>query len=147
MFAARNDHWNRFIEPALLAGSWVVCDRFADSSYAYQGYGKNVCLTFLRTLYQNTVGDIVPDRTYLFDVPTNIGLERARKRMTSDQIKEDRFEGLGSPFHERVRTGFNELAKAEPQRFCNIDGSQSIEVLESLVLKDIECLISATALG
>ena len=143
MFAARDDHWKTLIEPALQAGAWVICDRFADSSYAYQGYGKEVPLDFLKTLYQNTVGETQPDRTYLFDVPVDIGLARAHKRMSTDQAKEDRFEGLGSPFHERVRAGFKTLANAEPARFCTLDATGSIETLEAQVWQDVQCLISA----
>jgi dTMP kinase len=147
MFAARDDHWKTCIEPALAAGTWVVCDRFADSSYAYQGYGKNVPLTLLKTLYQHTVGNSQPDRTYLFDVPVEVGLERAHQRMSVHSIKEDRFEGLGSPFHERIRFGFQELAKNDPSRFCVLDGAQSIEILENQVWQDVQCLISAIAHG
>jgi len=147
MFAARDDHWKTWIEPALLAGTWVICDRFADSSYAYQGYGKGVPLDFLNTLYYSTVGTVQPDRTYLFDVPVDIGLARAHTRMHQDHTKEDRFEGLGSSFHERVRTGFKALADAEPVRFCMLDATQSIEILEAQVWQDVKCLISATAHG
>ena len=148
MFAARDDHWKTWIEPALEAGTWVICDRFADSSYAYQGYGKGVSLDFLKTLYQNTVGAIQPDRTYLFDVPVGVGLARAHERMSADQAKEDRFEGLGSSFHERVRAGFKALASEEPVRFCTLDATGSIESLEAQVWQDVQCLISlATAHG
>lgn len=143
MFAARDDHWKTWIEPALDAGTWVICDRFSDSSYAYQGYGKGVSLDFLRTLYQNTVGTTQPDRTYLFDVPVDVGLARAHTRMSADQLKEDRFEGLGSSFHERVRAGFKALANAEPARFCTFDATQSIESLEAQMWQDVQCLISA----
>lgn len=143
MFAARDDHWKTWIEPALEAGTWVICDRFADSSYAYQGYGKGVSLDFLKTLYQNTVGMAQPDRTYLFDVPVDIGLKRAHARMSADQAKEDRFEGLGSPFHESVRMGFKTLANADPERFRVLDATQPIETLETQVWQDVQCLISA----
>ena len=143
MFAARDDHWKTWIEPALEAGAWVICDRFADSSYAYQGYGKGISLDFLKTLYKNTVGEVQPDRTYLFDVPVDIGLRRAHDRMSTMQAKEDRFEGLGSPFHERVRAGFKTLASADPVRFCTLDATQSIETLEAQVWQDVQCLISA----
>ncbi|MES2253168.1 MAG: dTMP kinase [Pseudomonadota bacterium] len=147
MFAARDDHWKTWIEPALLAGTWVICDRFADSSYAYQGYGKGVSLDFLKTLYHNTVGKVQPDRTYLFDVPVDIGLARAQRRMSQDHTKEDRFEGLGLSFHERVRTGFKALAAEEPARFFMLDATQSIETLEAQVWQDVQCLISAIAHG
>ena len=143
MFAARDDHWKTWIEPALDAGTWVICDRFADSSYAYQGYGKGVSLDFLKTLYQNTVGVAQPDRTYLFDVPVDVGLKRAHARMSADQLKEDRFEGLGSSFHERVRAGFKSLANVDPDRFCTFDATQPIETLETQVWQDVQCLISA----
>lgn len=143
MFAARDDHWKTSIEPALQAGTWVICDRFADSSYAYQGYGKGVPLDFLKMLYQNTVGLAQPDRTYLFDVPVDIGLKRAHARMSTIQAKEDRFEGLGLSFHERVRAGFNRLAQEEFERILTLDATQSIDILEDQVWQDAQCLISA----
>lgn len=143
MFAARDDHWKTRIEPALQAGTWVICDRFADSSYAYQGYGKGVSLDFLRMLYKSTVGDAQPDRTYLFDVPVDIGLKRAHARMSTIQAKEDRFEGLGSSFHERVRAGFNTLSSEESMRILTLDATQSIDILEAQVWQDVQCLISA----
>lgn len=143
MFAARDDHWKTWIEPALAAGTWVICDRFADSSYAYQGYGKGVSIDFLKTLYKNTVGEAQPDRTYLFDVPVGVGLARAHERMSTVQIKEDRFEGLGTTFHERVCAGFKSLASEELSRFYTLDATLSIEALEAMVWQDVQCLISA----
>ncbi|MDP3371690.1 MAG: dTMP kinase [Candidatus Paracaedibacteraceae bacterium] len=147
MFAARDDHWKTFIEPALNDGKWVICDRFADSSYAYQGYGKKVPLALLDMLYQYTVGDRKPDRTYLFDISIDIGLERAHARMSADQAKEDRFEGLGTSFHERVRTGFREISSKDSARFHCLDAMQSIEILENLVWQDVQCLMLATVPG
>lgn len=147
MFAARDDHWKKFIEPALNDGKWVICDRFADSSYAYQGYGKEVSLSFLEMLYQHTIGDRKPDRTYLFDITVDAGLERAHSRMSADHTKEDRFEGLGSSFHERVRAGFREISSKDPTRFHRFDATQSIEALENLVWQDVQCLMSATVPG
>lgn len=147
MFAARDDHWKKSIEPALFAGKWVICDRFSDSSYAYQGYGKEVSLSFLETLYQYTVGDIKPDRTYLFDVPVMVGLDRAHARMSADQAREDRFEGLGEAFHERVRSGFREVSSKDPTRFCRLDATQSVDILENMVWQDTQCLISAIVHG
>lgn len=147
MFAARDDHWKTCIEPALEAGTWVICDRFADSSYAYQGYGKGVPLDFLDMLYKNTVGTRHPDRTYLCDVPVDVGLMRAYSRMSAHQSKEDRFEGLGKAFHENVRAGFLALAQKDPDRFCVLDATFEQDTVQTNVWQDIQCLISTIVHG
>lgn len=120
VFAARRDHLRQCIRPALEAGHWVVCDRFADSTYAYQGYGRGLELAALRRLYDFAVGDLRPDLTLLFDLPVAAGLARAAGRSGAAE----RFEALGSAFHERVRAGFLEMAAAEPERFAVIDALQ-----------------------
>ncbi len=147
MFAARDDHWKTCIAPALAAGVWVICDRFADSSYAYQGYGKGVSLDLLDTLYTHTVGTTRPDRTYLCDVPVDVGLMRANTRMSTHQSKEDRFEGLGRAFHDQVRNGFLALSAQEPKRFCVLDGTLDPDAIATHIWQDIQCLISPIVLG
>jgi dTMP kinase len=142
MFAARCDHWHRLIYPSLLSGTWVICDRFADSSYAYQGYGKGISLNFLKTLYDQTIGlSHQPNRTYFFDLPVDVGLSRAHARMHQQKNAEDRFEGMGHDFHERVRHGYQCLAATEPDRFLVCNAEKTENELEAIVWQDMQCLI------
>jgi dTMP kinase len=120
--AARAQHVAEVIRPALDRGDVVVCDRFADSTLAYQGYGAEQPLDDLRTLQRFAIGDLVPDLTLLIDLPVQDGL--ARK--TGDELT--RFEERRDvAFHRRVRDGFLDLAAAEPQRFRLIDGTGTLE--------------------
>lgn len=142
MFAARDDHWSKTISPALSKGNWVICDRFADSSFAYQGYGKGVSFSLLDNLYEQTIGSAKPDRTYLLDVPTDIGLSRAEKRLQMTPSRsgiggEDRFESLGYAFHKSVRDGFLRIAANEPQRFYVVDATLSLDEVESHIWQDL----------
>lgn len=130
VFAARRDHLERRIRPALAAGHWVVCDRFADSTYAYQGYGRGLELAALRRLQAFAAGALEPDLTLLFDLPVELGLARAAGRAGTAE----RFEALGRDFHARVRAGFLELAAAEPARFAVIDATQAPEVVTAQML-------------
>lgn len=118
-FAARRDHLLRTVWPALDAGKWVVSDRFADSTIAYQGYGHGLDLTALRELYRLAVGEFRPDLTLILDLPVEIGLTRAATRGG----KEQRYESMQRDFHDRLRRGFLEIAAAEPQRCQVIDAS------------------------
>ncbi len=117
MFAARSDHLERTIRPALEAGRWVVCDRFADSSRAYQGVGGGTPADFIETLDAAIVGETQPDLTLVFDLPVSIGLERAFGR----GLFETRFESKGLEFHERLRRGFLDIAARHPERCVVID--------------------------
>jgi dTMP kinase len=118
LVAARRDHVTRLIFPALAQGVWVVCDRFADSTFAYQGYGKGVPLDQLALLHHIALGDFAPDLTLILDVPVEIGLARA-----ASQSPADRFERLDGDFHERMRQGFRQIAADNPTRCVLIDGS------------------------
>lgn len=131
MFAARRDHLERTIRPALARGQWVISDRFADSSRAYQGYGHGVAHERIETLYRLAVGDFAPDLTIILDLPVAIGLARAVAR----RGVEDRFERFGPAFHERVREGFRAIAAAEPQRCALIDADAPIETVRARVLQ------------
>lgn len=118
LVAARRDHVNRLIAPALARGVWVVSDRFADSTLAYQGYGKGVGLDQLAALHRFALGDFVPDLTLILDVPVEVGLGRAALRSSAD-----RFERLCRDFHERLRQGFRQIAAETPARCALIDAS------------------------
>jgi dTMP kinase len=129
--AARAQLVAEVIEPALRRGEVVVCDRFGDSTLAYQGYGAGVPLQALRSLIGFAAGDLRPDLTYLIDLPVEEGL---RRKKTDAEVT--RFEA--SPdvaFHQRVRDGFLALAAAEPARFVVIDGRQPAEAIEAAVLE------------
>lgn len=128
-FAARRDHLRSTVWPALKRGAWVVSDRFADSTVAYQGYGYGVDRAMLGKLYGIAVGDFRPDLTFVLDLPVGIGLERAAARRGS----ETRYESLPPDFHERVRTGFLDIAATDPGRCVVIDATQSIEAVAAAI--------------
>ena len=121
MFAARAEHLSQLIEPALARGEWVLCDRFTDATYAYQGYGRNMGGEHIAVLEQLVQGELRPDLTILLDIDVTTGLGRANNR--SDP---DRFEVEQQAFFERVRQGYRERAKAEPERFAVIDTNQDL---------------------
>jgi dTMP kinase len=125
MFAARSVHIAHRIEPALAAGTWVVCDRFTDASLAYQGGGRGVDAAWLASLAQQVHGALEPDLTLLLDAPVAVGLARARARKGAAAA--DRFETQGEAFFERVRQRYLELAAAAPHRFLVVDASASME--------------------
>lgn len=122
LYAARAEHWNSVIEPALKRGEWVICDRFADSTLAYQGYGHGVDRVFINKLYASVIGTEQPDWTFVFDLDPEIGVQRALKRHTS----ENRFEHMDMQFHNRVRAGFLKIAHQNTHRCRIIDANQSV---------------------
>jgi dTMP kinase len=122
-FAARRDHLRATVWPALERGAWVVSDRFADSTRAYQGYGHGLDLAALDRLYELAMGDFKPDLTLILDLPVEAGLARAAGRRGG----ETRYESLPRTFHDRVRAGFLEIAKREPVRCAVIDANRDIE--------------------
>ena len=134
MFAARSDHLERTIRPALAAGSWVVCDRFADSSRAYQGAGGGVPEEFIEQLDAAIVGDDQPDRTLIFDLPVEVGLERAFGR----GLFETRFESKGLEFHERLRRGFLDIAARHPERCVIIDADGDMDTVTGRIWTAVE---------
>lgn len=121
MFAARIEHVERRIRPALARGHWVVSDRFTDATYAYQGGGRGIPASRIEALERWTLGDFRPQRTLLLDVPVGEGLERARRRS-----EPDRFEREQRDFFERVRSAYLERARREPQRFVRIDAARDL---------------------
>lgn len=134
MFAARSDHLERTVRPALEAGRWVVCDRFADSSRAYQGAGGGVPADFIETLDAAVVGGTQPDLTLVFDLPVEVGLQRAFGR----GLFETRFESKGLAFHERLRQGFREIAAAHPERCVLVDADGDLEAVAARVWTAVE---------
>lgn len=127
--ADRAQHVHEIITPALGSGNIVLCDRFSDSTLAYQGYGRGSDLSWLRTLNNAATGGLHPDMSFLFDCPVDMGLARAAGRRVKSGVsssQEDRFEREKLEFHEKVRQGFLELARLEPARFRVIDASRSV---------------------
>lgn len=141
MFAARVQHVETLIKPALAAGKYVISDRFADSTRAYQAYGRGLPLDAVEEINCATLGDFKPDLTFILDLPVEDGLARAGKRLAASSSAEDKFEGLGEPFHQRLRKGYLEIAAAEPQRCVVIDANRAIEdVAKDLAQKLLERL-------
>ncbi len=132
VFAARQDHLDRVIRPALAAGTWVVCDRFTDSTVAYQGGGRGMPAGDIAALERWVHPDLQPDRTYLFDLDP---AEAARRRRAARAA--DRFEAEAEAFFGRVREAYLARAGAAPGRFRRVDGSRSIEEIRSSLEKDI----------
>lgn len=124
MFAARVQHVKETIRPALAAGTWVICDRFTDATYAYQGYGRRMPLAHIRYLEKWLQEDLRPDLTVLLDLPVETGLAR-----TGERGGPDRFETEADEFFERVREGYLEMARAEPERFRQVDASREREAV------------------
>lgn len=129
--AARRNHLRLTIWPALDAGKWVISDRFADSTMAYQGYGNGLGTEAVERIHHFTMGNFVPDLTFILDLPAEEGLNRARGRGDN----EDRFEKMDLAFHERLRSGFLEIARANPARCVLIDALQGVEAVQSEMRK------------
>lgn len=129
-FAARRDHINRTIQPALAAGNWVICDRFTDSTIAYQGYGRGLRLAELTALQNFALGDFAPELTLILDLSSAAGLARASNRPGAA----DRFERLDPGFHQRLRDGFLAIAKAEPERCVVIDASGDVDAVHRAIV-------------
>lgn len=134
MYAARSDHLERTIRPALEAGRWVVCDRFADSSRAYQGAGGGVPPQVIEAIDAAVVGADQPDLTLVFDLPVEVGLDRAFGR----GLFETRFETKGLAFHQRLRDGFAEIARDHPARCVMIDADADPDTVEARLWAAVE---------
>lgn len=138
-FAARRDHLRSTVWPALKRGDWVISDRFADSTVAYQGHGHALDRGMLERLYEVAVGDFRPDLTLVLDLPIEAGLARAAARRGS----ETRYESLPKAFHERVRRGFLDIAKREPGRCVVIDATQGIDAVAAAIAQAVAQRLAA----
>ena len=132
MFAARAVHLHHHIEPNLRAGRWVLCDRFTDATYAYQGGGRGIDVEGIAQLERMVQGGRRPDLTLLLDAPVEQALRRARQRNNS--APQDRFESERVEFFERVRAAYLERAAAEPERIAVIDAAQPSDAVFSQIL-------------
>ena len=137
MFAARATHIANVIEPALARGTWVVCDRFTDATYAYQGAGRGVDVNKIATLESLVQGSLRPDLTLLLDAPLELSAVRARNRNDTAGVT-DRFEREQRAFFERVRDGYLERARLEPGRIAVIDASANVEEVTESIRQTIQ---------
>jgi len=128
MFAARSQHLKEKILPALNTGQWVLCDRFTDATYAYQGGGRQLSMDLIAQLEDMVQGSVRPDMTLILDLPVEIGLQRAAERS-----EKDRFESEKEDFFQRVRNAYLEQAEKAPERYAIIDASGSIEEVQSRI--------------
>lgn len=129
-YAARADHVARTIGPALLAGSWVISDRFSDSTFAYQGVGRGVPRETIRRIDSAVLDDFAPDLTLVLDLDVTLGLQRAAARGAA----ENRFEKFGANFHERLRQAFLDIARRNPERCRVIDAGGSEDQVAAAIL-------------
>lgn len=133
MFAARCQHVYTKIKPALDSGVWVLCDRFTDASFAYQGAGRGLGFEKLRELEQWALQGFKPDLTLMLDLPTEVGLERAQKRGPTDRFEEEQVE-----FFNKVRQGYLDIAQAEPERMKVIDAEGSIDQVQAQIEQTLD---------
>lgn len=141
VFAAREQHLQEVIRPALARGVWVICDRFTDATYAYQGAGRGLSTQRIDALAQWLHGDAWPDLTLLLDVPETVGLSRITARG-----EPDRFEIEQAEFFARARAAYLARAKAEPDRFQVIDASAPLDDVRAAARRSMDALLSGTAL-
>ncbi|HWT52504.1 MAG TPA: dTMP kinase [Caulobacter sp.] len=132
MYAARRDHVERVIRPALVEGRVVLCDRFADSTRAYQGAGGDAPASLIASLEEHVLGGTIPNLTLILDLPAEVGLRRAEVRGGAA-----RFESKGLPFHERLRAGYLEIARREPERCVVIDADAEIDAVTAAIAEAV----------
>ncbi len=138
MFAARAQHLNELILPALERGQWVLCDRFTDATYAYQGAGRGIDNERIAQLEQWVQGELRPDLTFFLDLPVSQGLARANERGEPDRFEREKID-----FFERVRQGYLDQAERHPQRYRLVDASQSLEQVQAQLTQLISGYLKA----
>ncbi len=139
VFAARAQHLNQVILPALKRGEWVLCDRFTDATYAYQGAGRGLSLTTIEALEELVQGDLRPDLTVVLDIDVETGLARAGERGSLD-----RFESEAVEFFQRVRAGYQQRVASDPQRYAVVDAGQSLEGVQRDIKSVLDNLLAAS---
>ena len=139
--ASRAQVVENVIRPALAAGTWVLCDRFADSTFAYQGYGRGLDLDEIKRINSFATGGLVPDRTVLLDVSPEVSAKRMRAREVATNTDADRMEKAGDDFHARLKRGFLELAAAEPERFAVISADGGVEEVGEAVWNSLQHML------
>jgi len=141
-YASRRQNLHQTVLPALAAGQWVLCDRYADASMAYQGYGRGVPLQLLEALNDYVIGRHWPDLTILIDIDPDIGLSRALQRNQSSRLDEGRFESEPVEFFTRVRRGYLTIAEQHKERVRVINGNQAVEAVHDQVLASMTHLLT-----
>lgn len=136
MFASRAQHLERVIRPALALGKWVICDRFTEATYAYQGGGRGVSMDRIKQIEHWVQGDLRPDRILLLDIPVIVGQKRIVHRSQEDRIEQEK-----TTFFERVRQIYLERAQQYPERYRVIDGSQTLPQVEMQLLEVLDELL------
>jgi dTMP kinase len=136
--AARLDHVQNLIAPALARGAFVLCDRFTDSTRAYQGARGGVAPQQLALLEKAAVGDLRPDLTIVLDLPPNVGMTRATQRRAASGLRADRFEAEDAAFHEGLRRAFLDIAEQEPERCCVIDAGHPVDEVARAIRQLVE---------
>jgi len=138
-YAARVDHLQRTILPALKAGKWVITDRYADSTFAYQGAGHGIAATVIQQIHRITTDNFWPDMTILLDADPKEGLLRANNREAeiSENLREDRFEKMAGNYHQRLRKAFLEIAAENPDRFHVIPAAGSIDAVARRIWQQV----------
>lgn len=139
-YTDRRLHLTNKIWPAMAKGQWVISDRFADSTMAYQyyGHGKRISLENLESMYKIVAGDFKPDLTLILDIDPEIGLRRSYAKADTMVDKETRFESIGLEFHNNIRNGYLEIAKSNPERCVVLDANKTIQELHKDIIKVIE---------
>lgn len=137
-FAARREHVVRSIRPMLEAGAWVICDRFADSTLAYQGAGQGLAYETWARLCDLTLEGLKPDLTLILDLPVEAGLARAAGRSAAD-----RYERLGTDFHARIRAGFHDIARREPGRCVVLDAARDADAVYAAITETLRQRLGA----
>lgn len=136
MFASRAEHYQNKILPALTTGNWVLCDRFTDASFAYQGGGRHIDISRIAALENWVLGEFRPDKTFLFDLPVSVGLSRAKARGAADRIEQEE-----ADFFERIRNCYLKRAAEEVERFAVLDASQSLDAVKLQLEQAVEGLL------
>ena len=134
LYAARREHWVKTIQPSLCRGSWVISDRFSDSTIVYQGFGKGVDRDLIEDLHLLTLGKIYPDLTFFLDIPAELGLKRSSHRDKKTETLDTRFENMNLAFHERLRNGFKTLSVNNPGRIISIDAKGSSKTVTTNII-------------
>ncbi|WP_444957913.1 dTMP kinase [Microbulbifer sp. ZKSA002] len=136
VFAARAQHLSQVILPALKRGDWVICDRFTDATYAYQGGGRRLDRQLIEQLEQTVQGDLRPDKVLLLDLDPEVGLKRAARTGEADRFESEHLE-----FFQRVRAAYRDRAEAAPARYAVVDAGQSLEQVQMDLAKQLELLL------
>ena len=138
MFAARAQHIENVIRPALERGAWVISDRFTDATFAYQGGGRGVSMEHIETLERLVQHGLHPDLTFLLDLPVEIGLQRASARSAPDRFEQEKLN-----FFEKVRAAYLMRAENEPERFAVIDASRDLESVQVQILSAVKAYLGS----